>query len=114
MTDQETIDDELQPMTLATIAGGELETQFQERLFQALEALRDFRRLQSDSDGTYSCTIHMEVVIQYDPSDSTYSHSARAMHPKKPKPMAAERDAFRRGNELKVLPEMVQGELPGS
>jgi hypothetical protein len=113
MADKDTID-ELQPMTLATIAGGELESQFQERLHQVLEFLRDFRRLQPDSDGTYRIKIEMEVAIQFDPSDGSYSHWARALHPKKPKPIAAERDAYRRGDDLKVLPEMVQGDLPTS
>jgi len=109
----ENIDRELLPMTLQTAAGGELESQFQERLFEALQALRDFRRLSPEADGTYACLIKLEVEIVFDPSDGTFSHSARALHPKKPKPAAAERDAFCRGDELKVLPDMVQAELPG-
>lgn len=108
---EDTIDDELEKMTLTNVAGGELESQFQERLHQVLEFLQDHRRLAPDSDGTFRCKIPIEVVIQFDPSDATYSHSARALHPKKPPPIAAERDAYRRGGDLKVLPEMVQGEL---
>lgn len=109
---EETIDDELLPMTLETVAGGELESQFQERVHESLVVLRDFRRLSPEADGTYACLIKLEVEIVFDPSDGTYKHSARALHPRKPKPAPAERDAYRRGDDLKVLPEMVQDELP--
>ncbi len=108
----ETIDTELQPMTLATVADGELEVQFQERLRKALELLTNFRRLTPSSDGTYTAVIKMEVGITLDPADGTYTQSARALHPKGPSPRVQVRDAYRRGDSLKVRPELKQGILP--
>lgn len=108
----ETIDSELLPMTLATVADGELEVQFQERLKKALDLLREFRRLTPSGDGTYTTMIKLEIGITLDPSDGTYSHSARALHPKAPPPRAQVRDAYRRGDSMKVRPELKQGILP--
>ena len=106
------IDDELQPMTLATVANGRLESQFQERLFETLEVLRDHLRLQPESDGKFRCEIKLEIGIVFDPSDGTYVQEARALHTKKPKPRFADADAYRRSDGLKVLPPMVQTEIP--
>ena len=115
-TDQEIddrSDDDLVPMTLETVADGQLESQFQERLHEALGDLRGHRRCEPDSDGTISSVIKLEVVITFDPGDGSYQHAARAFHPKKPRPRAVEADAFRRGDELKVMPGMVQETIPG-
>lgn len=111
---QKTIDDDLLPLTLSNAAGGELEAQFQERLFEVLDALGDFRRLLPDADGRYRCQIKLEVVVAFDPNDGTYTHEARALHPTKPKPSWSERDAYRRGQEIKVLPDMKQEAIPGT
>lgn len=106
------LDADLQPMTLATIAGGELESQFQERLLEVLEVLRDHKRLEPETGGKFRCKIMLEIGVEFDPSDSTYTHWARALHPSKPKPVSQERDAYARSDGLKVLPELVQEELP--
>lgn len=104
------MDEGLQDLTLASICDGALEQQFQERLFEALEAVRDHRRIETH-DGKASVTIPLEVVLQFDALDGTFSTAARALQIKKPKPMPIVRPAYRRAGSLKVRPE-IQPDLP--
>ena len=106
------LDAELRALTLATAANGQLESQFQERLHEVMMILRDHQRLLATAAGKFECEIKLEVVIQYDPNDGSYWHEARAMHPTKPKPRFADADAYARPDGLKVLPAMVQTEIP--
>ncbi len=89
-----------------------MESQFQERVLEVLEVLRDHKHLEPESDGRFRCLIKIEIGIEFDASDGSYTHYARALHPKKPKPMSQEREAYARSDGMKVGPELVQAELP--
>jgi hypothetical protein len=104
------IDARLEPVTLATVADGQLETQFQERLFQALEVLRDFKRL-TESGKSHSVTIPLEVIITRWAESGHFSIACRANAIKPPKPRALVRAAFQRGDGLKIEPEAIQQPL---
>ncbi len=98
------IDDGLQNLTLASVCDGVLERQFQERVRQALVALRDYMRLQGGKDG-HEVVIPLEVRLRRNP-EGTFAIVARANPIKPPKPLATERPVYSRPDGMKVRPEI--------
>ena len=78
------LDKDLEPLTLVNCAGGELEKQFQDRLAEVLEILRDHKHLEPQTGGRFRCTINLEVGVEFDPAANTFTHYGRALHPSKP------------------------------
>ena len=106
------IDDELQAMTLANVCEGGLEQQFQARLREILVLLRGHAGLEPNSGSRFASKIKLEIEIEFDPSDGTWSHRARAGHPSRPKPTKAKAKAWARSEGLKIWPQPHQAELP--
>jgi propanediol dehydratase small subunit len=107
------IDANLEDLTLGSVCDGVLEEQFQERIHEVLKAFDDHARLATKA-GRVFATIPLEVELIYEPSDRTLHVTACALRPKLPKPKAIMRSAFRREGGLKVQPEPVQEEIPGT
>jgi hypothetical protein len=109
--EEETRDEGLQDLTLATVCDGVLEKEFQERLREAVDVLAKHRRLKKGKDDAISVTLPLEVTLTYLVADGIYEIAAVANPIKPPKPIPTVRPVYRRGNRMKVKPE-IQQEFP--
>lgn len=112
MAEETTIDDDLLDLTLETAGDGELERQFQQRLGEAYALLRGHESLEPNSGRKFSSKLKLEVGIEFDAHEGTWSHWIRVDHPTRPKPVKVTGKAYARGGGLKIWPEPHQAELP--
>ncbi len=105
------IDEGLKKMTLATVADGALDDQFQERIDEARDIFSNAPRFEIPADKTLKVVIHCEVVLEFDTETKAHHQEARAIIKKRPGSKWIRRVAHERPEGLMVKPE-IQEALP--
>jgi hypothetical protein len=105
------MDEGLEKLTLATVADGHLEEQFEERLDEARDIFSNSRRYEEDAGKKQVVVIVAEVAIEFDTETRARHVEARAFIKKRPGPKKIRRICHERPEGLMVKPE-IQETLP--